>query len=104
MAFGRDTFAKAAREISDHLMVVEHIAALQQAQKELANAIAALSDRLAAVTEVKVQTSESDREVLRELYNIVGGVQGSVNSLSTKVAIMEHAVATQTSAPPKDDI
>jgi hypothetical protein len=46
---GRQKIAEAAKELANHLQVVEHIKALQTGQKELADSIAALGDRIRAI-------------------------------------------------------
>jgi hypothetical protein len=46
MPWGREKLGKTVQEILDHLTLVENVKALQTAQKEMANAMAALDGRI----------------------------------------------------------
>lgn len=93
--WGRDKIAQAAKELAEHLQVIENIKSLQEAQKKLADAIAALDQRLRNVEgELKVIRAEVRVDALRETQNIVNSVQGGLNQriedLAIKVAVMER--------------
>lgn len=65
--FSKDKIAVAARELADHLQVVEHIKALQQGQKDLADAIKLMGDRIRELeSDMRVLKSETKLEALRE--------------------------------------
>jgi hypothetical protein len=98
--FSRDKLAKTAEEVANHLLLVDHVKALQQGQRDLAAAISAVNDRLTAMeAEFKVLKSEAQRDALREVQNAVNAVQGAfhdkLSTLSTKIAIIEHVATSQ---------
>jgi|SRR5215207_294149 len=98
--FSRDKLAKTAEEVANHLLLVDHVKALQQGQKDLAAAINAVNDRLTAMeAEFKVLKSEAQRDALREVQGAINAVQGAFHDKlsipSTKVAIIEHVAITQ---------
>ncbi|MGM4870660.1 hypothetical protein AB7645_05465 [Bradyrhizobium sp. 956_D2_N1_5] len=93
--WGREKIGKTVEEVADHLRIVDHIKAIQQAQKEMAAAINAVNERLTAMeAEFRVLKAETQRDALREVQQAVNAVQGAfndkLNSLATKIAIMEH--------------
>ena len=93
--FGRDKVAQAAQEIADHLKIVENVKALQIAQKELADALVRLDERVRAVeSELRAAKAEIRSDALRETQNIVNAVQGGLNQriqdLAVDVAILRH--------------
>lgn len=93
--WGRDKIAQAAKELAEHLQVIENIKSLQEGQKKLADAINALDQRLKCVElELKLIRADVRVDALRETQNIVNSVQGGLNQriedLAIKVAVMER--------------
>lgn len=100
---GRDKIAQAAKELADHLQVIENIKSLQEAQKKLAEAINVLDHRLRNIeVELNVLRADVRVDALRETQSIVNSVQGSLNQriedLAIKVAVIEHRSARPTQA------
>lgn len=92
---GRDKIARAAKELAEHLQVIENIKSLQEAQKTLADAVNALDQRLRNLEiELKLIRADIRVDALRETQNIVNSVQGGLNQriedLAIKVAVMER--------------
>ncbi|MBY6241722.1 hypothetical protein [Methylosinus sp. Sm6] len=92
---GRDKIAQAAKELAEHLQVIETIKSLQESQKKLADAVNALDQRLRSLeVELKVVRADVRVDALRETQNIVNSVQGGLNQriedLAIKVAVMER--------------
>jgi hypothetical protein len=86
--FSRKKIGEAAQEIVDHLQLVDNVAALQKGQKELADAIATLSDRMRQLeADLKVIKIETKYEAVKETQLIVNAVQGALNDKLTHVAI-----------------
>jgi hypothetical protein len=95
--WGREKIGKTVEEIADHLLLVDHVKALQQGQKEIAEALKAVNDRLTAMeAEFKVLKAETQRDALREVQQAVNAVQGAfyekLGSLSTRVTLAEQAI------------
>jgi hypothetical protein len=85
-----------SEKLADALQVVESVKSLQTAQKEIANAVRALDDRIRAVEiEMRVIRAETTLHALKETQLIVNAVQGGLNqrieSLAVKVAIIENS-------------
>src|SRR4051812_13464005 len=94
MIWSREKLGKAAEEFADHVLLVDHVKALQQGQKEIAEALRAVNDRLTAIeSEFKVLKAETQRDALREVQDAVNRVQGAfydkLGALSTKVTVLE---------------
>jgi cell fate (sporulation/competence/biofilm development) regulator YmcA (YheA/YmcA/DUF963 family) len=92
--FSREKISKAASDLADHLQVIENIKALQQAQKELADAIKIIGERVREIqSELRALKAETTLEALRETQTIVNAVQGGLNQriedLAVKVALVE---------------
>jgi hypothetical protein len=106
MPFGRKAIAEAAKEVADQLQVVEHVKALQTAQKELADAIKLMGERIRDLElEMRVLKADTKLEALKETQIIVNGVQGGLNqrieNVAVKVAMIERDLATKViEAPP----
>jgi hypothetical protein len=99
--FSRKNIGEAAKEIADHLHLVENVKALQMAQKELANSIRLLSERVRDVeADMRILKSETKFEALRETQAIVNSVQGGLNEriegVAVKVALMENQLTAKT--------
>lgn len=109
----RDKIADAAQELIDHLKIVEHIKALQTAQKEIADDMKLLDDRLRKIeTSLAVIKSETIAESLKETQMIVNSALGTLNqrmeNISIKLALLEAGhtsidVATTPTAIANDD-
>lgn len=86
--------AAAAKELADHLLLIDHVKALQAGQRELADAIASLGHRLHQM-EAQVQTVRADTrlEAIREAQSVINVVQGNLNqrieTLAVKIAVQE---------------
>lgn len=92
--FGREKLAQAAKELADHLLVVESIKALQTAQKELADAIKKLDQRIRRIeNDLQVIKAETKLDALRETQSVINAVQGGLNQriedLAVKIAVMQ---------------
>jgi cell fate (sporulation/competence/biofilm development) regulator YmcA (YheA/YmcA/DUF963 family) len=92
--FSRKQLSEAVKELADHLQVVEHIKALQVAQKELADAIKSMGERMHNLeAEMRALKSETKLEALKETQVIVNAVQGGLNQriedVAVKVAVMQ---------------
>jgi CII-binding regulator of phage lambda lysogenization HflD len=102
--FSRKGIAEAAKELSNHLQLVEHVKALQTGQKDLADAIASLGQRLNKL-EAQVQAVRADTKLdaIREVQTIVNSVQGNLNqrieTLAIKVALQEAGKQDPTRLP-----
>jgi predicted nucleic acid-binding Zn-ribbon protein len=95
MAWGRDRIAKAAEEVAKHARLVEHVQALQEGQKDLANAIAALGNRMSALeVELRAAKAETKLEAVKETQQILNAVQGGfydrLSDLSAKVSQLQQ--------------
>ena len=95
IGFGRDKMAKAAQELADHLALIDNVRALQVAQKEMADAIQVINNRLRDIeVEMRVVKSDTTAHALRETQLIVNAVQGGLNqrieTLAVKVAVLEN--------------
>ncbi len=95
--WGREKIGKTVEEVANHLLLVDHVKALQQGQKEIAEALKTVNDRLMAVeAEFKVLKAETQRDALREVQQAINAVQGAfydkLGSLSTRVTLAEQAI------------
>ena len=95
-----EKIAKAAKELVEHLQIIENIRSLQTSQKALADEIRGINERLFELqAEIRALKSETKFECLRETQQIVNAVQGGLNqrlkTLSNKMAVLEagHADA-----------
>lgn len=97
--FGKKKVAEIAREIADHLQVIEHVKALQTAQKEMADELRSHSSDLERIrSEMAALKAETKFEALKETQQIVNAVQGSLNerieTLAIKIAVMDGSTAS----------
>jgi hypothetical protein len=95
MVFGRDNLSKAAKDIVDHLQIVDNIRAIQTGQKELADSVAKLDDLLRKIeVEFRAVRAEIRSDTLRETQDIINAVQGGLNQriqdLAVNIAVMQH--------------
>jgi uncharacterized protein (DUF3084 family) len=95
--WGRSNIGKTVEELTDHLRLVDHVRALQDGQKEIAEAIRALNQRLTSMeAEFRVLKAETQRDALREVQHAVQGVQTSMHDeltrMSTRLAMLEQAL------------
>jgi cell fate (sporulation/competence/biofilm development) regulator YmcA (YheA/YmcA/DUF963 family) len=96
--FSRKKVAEAAQELADHLQLIDHVKALQTGQKEIAEAISKLGDRIRILeTDMSVLKAETKLEALKEAQSVVYAVQSGLNqrieSLAVRVALAESAGA-----------
>jgi hypothetical protein len=92
--WSREKIGKTAQEIANHLMLVENVKALQQGQKEMADAIAALRDRIRDLeADIRGLKAETKLEAIKETQQMVNAVQGAfherLTDLTVRVAHME---------------
>lgn len=86
--FGRKQTAEIAKEIADGLLLIENVRALQEAQKEMANAIAAISDRLRDMeANMRALKAETKHESLKETQLMLNAVQGAFNDKLSDISI-----------------
>jgi hypothetical protein len=93
--FSRDKIAKAATEIADHLQLIDNVRALQQAQKEIAQTVNALSQKIWEMqSELRGLRAEVTLAAMKETQSIVNAVQGGLNermeSMAVRLAIAER--------------
>jgi hypothetical protein len=103
----REKVAKAATELAEHLQIIENIRALQIAQKELADEMRRINERLTAVqTEIRAIKAETRIECLKETQQTVYAVQGGLNermeTISNKLAVIDvlNRMASDSLHPP----
>jgi hypothetical protein len=90
----RERIEKAAQEVADQLMLVEHVKVLQQGQKQIADAIALIDGRLRQIeTDIRAVKAEAKFEVIKETTQMLQSVQDSFHdklaTLGAKVAQFE---------------
>ncbi|MGL3208291.1 hypothetical protein [Bradyrhizobium sp. BR 1433] len=95
--FSREKIQKTAQEIADHLRLTDHIKGLQQAQKEMADAIASLGDRIKNLeTELRVIKAETKLEAVRETQQVLNSVQGAFHDKLTEIAVRISHIESST--------
>lgn len=99
--WSREKVGKTAREIADHLMIVENVKALQQAQKDLANAVASLDGRLSKIEAGLVAVkAETKFEAVKETQQMLNAVQGAfhekLTDLTVRIANVERQEPSKT--------
>ena len=99
-SLSKEKIAKAAEEIANQLQVVEHIKALQVAQKELADSIKLQGDRIRNIeTELRALKAETLFQAIKETQSIVNSVQGGLNqrmeTLAVQVALIQQQPDTK---------
>lgn len=94
--FGRDKVGKMAREVADQLQAVENIKSLQQAQKELSDALRKLDNRINALeADMRVLKAETLRETIKETQSIVNLVQGALYKQMQELAVQVAKIETR---------
>lgn len=98
--WSREKIGKTAQEIADHLMLVENVKALQQAQKEMANAIGLLDDRMRKMeADMRSVKAEAKFEAVKETQQMLNSVQGAfhdkLTDLTVRVAQVEKLEQAQ---------
>jgi predicted nuclease with TOPRIM domain len=93
--WGRTRIQQAAKELADHLGMIENIKALQTAQKELADAHRELRSEVRELqAELKVLKAELRHEISIETHATINAVQGGLHdrlqALAVKVALVEE--------------
>jgi hypothetical protein len=106
--FSRQKIAEAAKEIADHLRLVENVKELQDQQKQLADALKALGDRIRTIeTELRALKAETLLEAVKQTQSIVNGVQGGLNQriqdVAVQVAILRHQPVRDIGPQPSSD-
>jgi predicted nucleic acid-binding Zn-ribbon protein len=113
--WSREKIGKTAQEIADHLMLVENVRALQQGQKEMANAIASLDDRIRKMeADMRAVKAEAKFEAIKETQQMLNAVQGAfhdkLTDLTVRIAQVERQedsktplIALSKSAMPRGD-
>ncbi len=98
----RSKIAQTAQEIADHLMLVENVKALQQGQKEMADAIAALDTRLRHIeADIRAVKSEAKFEAVKETQQMLNSVQGAFHEKLTDLTVrVAHVERSEDARPP----
>lgn len=99
-----DNIRKTAQEVADHLTVVEHIKALQQGQKQMADAIALIDIRLRQLeADVPAAKAEAKFETIKEAAHLLQSTQGVLHDrlthLPVNVAQLENRDGASNSLP-----
>jgi cell fate (sporulation/competence/biofilm development) regulator YmcA (YheA/YmcA/DUF963 family) len=102
--WNREKIGKAAQEVADHLMLVEHVKVLQQGQKQMADAIALVDSRLRQFeADVRAAKAETKFEAIKETTHLLQSVQGAFHDrlthLTVKVAQLENRGGASSSLP-----
>ena len=93
--FGCDKLAQYGEEVGAYLKAIDHIKELQAAQREMADSIRSVSDRVQALEiEFRAQKAEIRAETLRETQGIVNAVQGqfykNLQDIAVDVAVLRE--------------
>ena len=94
--FGRGKAAEVAQEFADHLKLIDNVKALQQGQKELADAISLLNQKVNHIeADIKSLKAEIKFEALKEAQAVVWSVQSEFNQriqdIAVKVGVLEQS-------------
>jgi uncharacterized protein YlxW (UPF0749 family) len=105
-SLSREGAAKAATELAEHLKLIDNVRALQVAQKELADEIRTINQRLFELhSEIRALKAETKFEALKEAQNIVNSVQSAfyerLEKLSNQVAVLSNGSGQPRLTPPK---
>jgi chromosome segregation ATPase len=101
MIFTRKGVAEAAKELAAQLAVVDDVANLQEMQKELADAIAKLNDRIKGLeAEMRALKAEVKLEAIKETHQMLHTVQGVFHEKLTDLTVRLAQVEGQYEAKP----
>lgn len=96
MIFSRKDIAAAAKDIASHLALVDDVAGLQKMQKEMADAIAKLNDRIKDVeVEMRALKAEVKFDAIKETQQLVNAVQGALYDKLTDLTVRVSKVEAQ---------
>lgn len=86
--FSRKDVAAAAKDLAAHLALVDDVAGLQKMQKEMADAIAKLNDRIKDVeVEMRALKAEVKFDAIKETQQLVNSVQGALYDKLTDLTV-----------------
>src|ERR1700745_1042631 len=89
--WSREKIEKAAQEVADQLMLVEHVKVLQQGQKQMADAIALIDGRLRQIeTDMRAVKAEAKFEAIKETTQMLQSVRDTFHD---KLALLTTTVA-----------
>ena len=93
--FGRDKLAQYSEEVGAYLKAIDHIKELQAAQREMADSIRRVSDRVQThEVEFRALKAEIRAETSRETQGIVNAVQGqfykNLQDIAVDVAVLRE--------------
>jgi predicted translin family RNA/ssDNA-binding protein len=102
--WSREKIGKAAQEVADHLMLVEHVKALQQGQKQMADAIALIDSRFRQFeADMRAAKAETKLEAIKEATHLLQSAQDAfhekITRLTVKVAQLENRDGASGSLP-----
>jgi predicted nucleic acid-binding Zn-ribbon protein len=100
-----EKIGQAAQEVADQLLLTEHVKALQQGQKQMADAIALIDSRLRQIeTDIRAVTAEAKFEAIKETTHMLQTIQGAFHDklthLTLKVAQLENGDGASSGALP----
>ena len=104
MTSGRNSIDKTVEELTDHLRLVDHVRALQEGQKEIAEALRSVNHRLTSIeAEFRILKAETQRDTVREVQQAVHSAEVSVHDelarLSTRLIVLEQALRRDAARP-----
>lgn len=84
----RKKIASNAQDLADHLKLVEHVRALQDGQRDIADAIARVGERLNNIdAQLLVIQANVKYDALKETQTLVNSVQGEFYKQLSEIAI-----------------
>jgi predicted nucleic acid-binding Zn-ribbon protein len=99
MIFTRKGVAEVAKEVAAQFTLVDDVANLQQMQKELADTIAKLNDRIKDIeSEMRVLKAEVKFEAVKETQQMLNAVQGAFHDKLTDLTVRIDRVENQTNS------
>lgn len=106
MPFGRKKAVDATQEVLDHLKLIDNVKALQEGQKQIAEALVKLNERLTSMeADMKVQKAEASHAAYKQAQEVVVSVQSEFNrrlqDVAVSIARMEEKNAILPHAPPR---
>lgn len=99
--WSRRKLGEAAQGIADHLLLIEQVKALQTAQKEIAEAVGQIGERLRKIeADMAALKAEVKLDAIKEAQGVVYAVQSDLNRRIQEVAVkVAVADATRPSLP-----